>query len=1148
MNNDRLLAEKVLRGETQAFGELITSYYPGLYGFLIKMGVPDSRAGDLAQSIFVDIFRNLYRYNDRWAFSTWFYRMAYDRFRKDKQKQPRMRHPRIPEYLIRHDDESEEEKSLGVLLDPLHDEDRAMLILHYDHGLTLREIGRVFGLSGSSARMRMDRALGFLAGNVQTSEDRFSEAVERLIGRISRKVPCETVPEEAIMDMAEKEAGRKPGFIAYVTSPVMLRKIWPIAVPAFLGVLLLALLVVQDVSKPFWGSVMTIFDKDNRPALADTPFENTGTPISFTSVTGLLSGDELVARLNETGMDATSWEVLHANQEQFIIRIGHIIVSCRNDEFRQLIDLESIGLSVGQGEPEFSVAPTGAFMVVGIPGTKAGAGTYLFNLSDGSYYRLSEMGPDQVVCAWSPLGNYLAYAGSTGAGPVSLLDMHALQLMKIESAVAAAKLFVTNNGGIGVFSGDQAMFASADDAAWKTQLVQHEPFYINPDSGTIWYVLNGVIMKHVTANDQDTAIVPDSGAGNGGSQDAYITDYRLSGNYLVFKMRNGNSGTLNLRTGKISVFNTSRELRQELLPWCRTTASGARVMFDNDGSFLIVSESSVTAPRIPGYSELKPYQTNWVDEENIAYVRMIDETDPKAGEFSIYTINVLTGAVTEVFRSVDREPVLNNDDPAAPNNASPAPGTQDTTVKIYETEKATGSRVESFVIKTCKVKNGPGDNYTDIGEIRQNEIIIYNSRVVNGWCLAQKVSGMINYYDTRNAFWIKAENIYSYNRSNLPVGVITADKVKLSRITLSKGNLIRIIVRGDQKSYVIPDTIDTNFGITGWISNDSFTQDLGSAYYNQAYLRKGSTAYSMPDFGSEPATDFNNFMSSIGTDVFVTLTGKAENGFLHVRLPSGTAGWVREQDIYLPGGSGGGSGGGYGESPGGNADTSEPAGLYLDLNGDGNEDRIRFTTDGRRYTLTVNQSKAEGQGSGIQSEFRLVDINPSDAFYEIVIEEHGSGSDYSSTFFYYDGQRLVNMGKVPGLCGNTDAVKGDGIVRARARSSILETWYYTREYRLNTQHKLVESPSAFYEKIGYRNASPLRLKIESLPFLLSPGSNEVSFVLNRNETVRFVGSDNQRWCLFQTNDGRFGWLEVYDSRYIGGTGLHASDVFDGLSD
>ena len=59
----------------------------------------------------------------------------------------------------------------------------------------------------------------------------------------------------------------------------------------------------------------------------------------------------------------------------------------------------------------------------------------------------------------------------------------------------------------------------------------------------------------------------------------------------------------------------------------------------------------------------------------------------------------------------------------------------------------------------CKVKNGPGDNYTDIGEIKENEIIIYNTRVVNG-VLAQKVSGMVSYYDTRNSFWIRAENIH----------------------------------------------------------------------------------------------------------------------------------------------------------------------------------------------------------------------------------------------------------------------------------------------------------------------------------------------------------------------------------------------------
>ena len=115
----------------------------------------------------------------------------------------------------------------------------------------------------------------------------------------------------------------------------------------------------------------------------------------------------------------------------------------------------------------------------------------------------------------------------------------------------------------------------------------------------------------------------------------------------------------------------------------------------------------------------------------------------------------------------------------------------------------------------------------------------------------------------------------------------------------------------------------------------------------------------------------------------------------------------------------------------------------------------------------------------------------------------------------------------------------------RTRGSVLETWFFIKEYRLNSQHKLVGTP--IYEKIGYRNANTLKLRIESLPFVISPGSNEVSFVLNLNESVRFVGSDNQRWCLFQTDDGRNGWLEVRDYLYIGGTGLAAWDVFDGLN-
>mgnify|MGYP000996657210 CR=1 FL=1 len=1140
MKDDKLLVKRVLEGETQAFGELVASYYPGLYGFLVKMGIPAFQSRELAKEIFLEIYRSLYRYNDRWAFSTWFYKVAAGMtlgFRR--RHRPALSHSDIPAFLLP-SLQREEDESLDSLLDRIHDEERCMLILYYHNGLSLRETGRIFGLSASSARMRMIRAREFIIEQVWGA-DRPPRAARQLADRIRKEVPCGDVPVNSIMSLAENESGRAPCFWKALTSPASLRKIWSIAAPTVMGLLLICMLVFPSVSKPFWGSVMTIFDKKEQPVSSELP----GGPaesssITFTAAEGLLSGDDFVTWLNET--DDTSWQVVYASKDRIVIRNSRTVSCWSNGRFYQVIDLDSFGLGRSAGgslEAQFSFSPTGDFLVAG-NAVKAGAsgshGVYLFNVSDGSYFKLSDLGMDQLVHAWSAGGNYLAYAARDKAGPVYLLDMQSLRLEEKESKVPVRNLYVTGNGGIGISSGDTAITAFPGDTEWKAETVPHEPFYINADTGTVWYILNGVIMKHVIGNGQDTAIDPGSASGNDGMADTYITDYRLSGNYLVFRMRNGYSGTMNMRTAKIAIFNTSREIKHDRLPWCMTSPSGARVMFDNDGSFLIVSEGSVTTPHIPGYSTLTPSQTSWVDEENVAYVRMVDEKEPRAGELSIYAINVLTGEVNEIFRSVDKDPVLNTDGPGSSSSIPPVqrPPQDGETVTIYETDKATGSKAETFVKKTVKVKNGPGDSYTDIGEVRENEIVMYNTRVVNGWCLAQKVSGMVSYYDTRNMFWIRAEHLHFYDSYNLPPGVITADKVRLSKISLNKGNLIRIIVRGEDKSYVIPDTIDNNFGITGWISNDSFTTNFEGVYFNQAYLKSRSAVYNGPDPQSGLVSDFTDYLAEIGTDVFVNLTGKAENGFVHVALINGMSGWVRNEDVFLPR-----SGGTAKPRP------AEPGGI--DINGDGIGDRISLTTDGSRYTLTVNQVRADGHGSGVQPEYRLVDIDPSDPYFEIVIEEHGRGIDYKSTFYYYDGERLVLMGQVQGLCGNTDAVRGDGIVRSRTKGEILETWYFIKEYRLNLQHKLAEVPSAFYEKIGYRESRPLKLKIESLPFVVSPGSSDVSFFLGQGESVYFVGSDNQKWCLFQTPDGRNGWLEVYDYLFIGGTGLPAWDVFEGLN-
>ena len=164
--------------------------------------------------------------------------------------------------------------------------------------------------------------------------------------------------------------------------------------------------------------------------------------------------------------------------------------------------------------------------------------------------------------------------------------------------------------------------------------------------------------------------------------------------------------------------------------------------------------------------------------------------------------------------------------------------------------------------------------------------------MVNGWCLARKYRAW-SAITIRNSLDTRREHTF-YDRYSLPAGIITADKVRLSKISLDKGNLIRVIIKGEDKSYVIPDTTDSNFGITGWISNNSYTTDFDRVYFNQAYLKSRSIVYSEPDPNSSHVSDFTDYMARTGTDAFVNLTGKLRTGSFmsrfkrHVRLGQGT--------------------------------------------------------------------------------------------------------------------------------------------------------------------------------------------------------------------------------------------------------------------
>jgi RNA polymerase sigma-70 factor (ECF subfamily) len=77
-------------GDKTAFGELINTYQNLVYSVAFRLVANEDFAKDIAQETFLRVWLNLHKYNKKYKFSTWIYKIAtnicYDFLRKHKQK------------------------------------------------------------------------------------------------------------------------------------------------------------------------------------------------------------------------------------------------------------------------------------------------------------------------------------------------------------------------------------------------------------------------------------------------------------------------------------------------------------------------------------------------------------------------------------------------------------------------------------------------------------------------------------------------------------------------------------------------------------------------------------------------------------------------------------------------------------------------------------------------------------------------------------------------------------------------------------------------------------------------------------------------------------------------------------------------------
>ena len=73
---DEAIVARILQGEEDLYGELLSRYQPRLVAHLARVVGSREEALDLSQEVFLKVFQALPRYNPEYKFSTWIFRIA----------------------------------------------------------------------------------------------------------------------------------------------------------------------------------------------------------------------------------------------------------------------------------------------------------------------------------------------------------------------------------------------------------------------------------------------------------------------------------------------------------------------------------------------------------------------------------------------------------------------------------------------------------------------------------------------------------------------------------------------------------------------------------------------------------------------------------------------------------------------------------------------------------------------------------------------------------------------------------------------------------------------------------------------------------------------------------------------------------------
>jgi RNA polymerase sigma factor (sigma-70 family) len=165
---DEEVIDKYLATQSSVyFSILYDRFITKVYSKCISLLKDEVKAQDAAQEIFIKIFTNLAKFNRKSKFSTWVYSITYnfciDVIRKSKKQSKLFSDEEAEgqEIIEEVDDKvllEMELDRLKIVLDLLNVDDKAVLIMKYKEGLSIKDISEVFNKTESAIKMKIKRA------------------------------------------------------------------------------------------------------------------------------------------------------------------------------------------------------------------------------------------------------------------------------------------------------------------------------------------------------------------------------------------------------------------------------------------------------------------------------------------------------------------------------------------------------------------------------------------------------------------------------------------------------------------------------------------------------------------------------------------------------------------------------------------------------------------------------------------------------------------------------------------------------------------------------------------------------------------------------------------------------------------------------